>query len=191
MSGPLTSNICRCPRFYVSCSNHLSAYEVFCWLGHKQLYAIWIGDRTNYGCLFILWKICNFNSDQRSQFTSVLYINLLKEHKMQINMDKKGRAPLTIFSLNAWGAAWNMCISIWLHTRMEMNYIAVSIIILSSIIFYRLHQSLINKTLASCYMLNASWFVRQHCGGLVIYQHILNRPTHKAKLWLAYDALVQ
>jgi putative transposase len=40
--------------------------------------------------------ICN--SDQGSQFTSTPYINLLKEHEVQISMDGRGRALDTIFT---------------------------------------------------------------------------------------------
>jgi putative transposase len=44
------------------------------------------------------------NSDQGSQFTSVLYINLLNDNQIQISMDGKGRAIDNIL-LNARGAA--------------------------------------------------------------------------------------
>jgi putative transposase len=40
--------------------------------------------------------ICN--SDQGSQFTSVPYLNLLKEHEVQISMDGRGRAIDNIFT---------------------------------------------------------------------------------------------
>ena len=43
------------------------------------------------------------NSDQGSQFTSDLYIKLLKDNEMNISMHVKP-APLTIFSLNVSGA---------------------------------------------------------------------------------------
>lgn len=42
------------------------------------------------------------NSDQGSQFTSDLYINLLKESGMQISMDGKGRATDNIFIERLW-----------------------------------------------------------------------------------------
>lgn len=44
--------------------------------------------------------ICN--SDQGSQFTSTPYINLLKEHEVQISMDGRGRALDTIFTERLW-----------------------------------------------------------------------------------------
>lgn len=42
------------------------------------------------------------NSDQGSQFTSDVYINLLKEKKIQISMDGKGRAVDNIFIERMW-----------------------------------------------------------------------------------------
>jgi putative transposase len=42
------------------------------------------------------------NSDQGSQFTSELYINLLKENNVQISMDGKGRAIDNIFIERLW-----------------------------------------------------------------------------------------
>jgi putative transposase len=44
--------------------------------------------------------ICN--SDQGSQFTSTPYINLLKEHEVQISMDGRGRALDNIFTERLW-----------------------------------------------------------------------------------------
>lgn len=44
--------------------------------------------------------ICN--SDQGSQFTSMPYINLLKEHEVQISMDGRGRALDNIFTERLW-----------------------------------------------------------------------------------------
>lgn len=43
-----------------------------------------------------------FNSDQGSQFTSVEYINILKEEKIAISMDHKGRAFDNIFIERFW-----------------------------------------------------------------------------------------
>lgn len=42
------------------------------------------------------------NSDQGSQFTSEVYINLLKENEIQISMDGKGRAIDNIFIERLW-----------------------------------------------------------------------------------------
>lgn len=42
------------------------------------------------------------NSDQGSQFTSELYVNLLKENNVQISMDGKGRAIDNIFIERLW-----------------------------------------------------------------------------------------
>lgn len=44
--------------------------------------------------------ICN--SDQGSQFTSTPYLNLLKEHEVQISMDGRGRALDNIFTERLW-----------------------------------------------------------------------------------------
>jgi putative transposase len=43
-----------------------------------------------------------FNSDQGSHFTSTSYIDLLKEHKVRISMDGKGRALDNIFTERLW-----------------------------------------------------------------------------------------
>ena len=42
------------------------------------------------------------NSDQGSQFTSEVYINMLKENNIQISMDGKGRAIDNIFIERLW-----------------------------------------------------------------------------------------
>ena len=42
------------------------------------------------------------NSDQGSQFTSEVYINMLKEHEIRISMDGKGRAIDNIFIERLW-----------------------------------------------------------------------------------------
>ena len=44
--------------------------------------------------------ICN--SDQGSQFTSLPYLNLLKEHEVQISMDGRGRALDNVFTERLW-----------------------------------------------------------------------------------------
>ncbi len=44
--------------------------------------------------------ICN--SDQGSQFTSIPYITLLKDHHVQISMDGRGRALDNIFTERLW-----------------------------------------------------------------------------------------
>lgn len=43
-----------------------------------------------------------FNSDQGSQFTSEIFTNVLKEHRIQISMDGKGRATDNIFIERLW-----------------------------------------------------------------------------------------
>jgi len=43
-----------------------------------------------------------FNSDQGSQFTSVTFIDKLKEKKLQISMDGRGRAMDNIFTGRLW-----------------------------------------------------------------------------------------
>ncbi len=40
-----------------------------------------------------------FNTDQGSQFTSEVFINVLKNNEIKISMDGKGRALDTIFGL--------------------------------------------------------------------------------------------
>ena len=42
------------------------------------------------------------NSDQGSQFTSEVYINMLKENEIQVSMDGKGRAIDNIFIERLW-----------------------------------------------------------------------------------------
>jgi len=62
---------------------------------------------TNYGCPEII------NSDQGSQFTGDEYISLLKESKIDISMDGKGRAIDNIFIERLWRSVKYECV--YLH----------------------------------------------------------------------------
>jgi len=51
-----------------------------------------------------------FNTDQGSQFTSEIYVTLLKDHEIQISMDGKGRAIDNIFIERFWRSLKQECI---------------------------------------------------------------------------------
>jgi putative transposase len=55
------------------------------------------------------------NSDQGSQFTSELYIDLLKENKVQISMDGKGRAIDNIFIERLWRTVKYEYVYLYVH----------------------------------------------------------------------------
>jgi hypothetical protein len=83
--------------------------------------------------------------------------------------------PLTIFSLNVSSAAWNMSIYLYVHNNGNVLYSGL-IRFFEFYIFARLHQSLNYETPAFWYMQFAAWIVRQLCGELAQYHHILHKP---------------
>ncbi len=54
-----------------------------------------------------------FNTDQGTQFTSDLYVSLLKENNIQISMDGKGRAIDNIFIERFWRSIKQECIYLY------------------------------------------------------------------------------
>ncbi len=96
-----------------------------------------------------------FNTDQGSQFTSEVFINLLKENNIQISMDGKGRAIDNIFVERLWKSVKyeNIYLSVYengldLYQGLEKYFL-----------FYnseRLHQSLNYKTPNQIYQNHAA-----------------------------------
>ena len=58
------------------------------------------------------------NSDQGSQFTSEVYIELLKKNEIQIIWMVKDE-PLTIFLLSVYGVPSSMNTSTYMYTKMD------------------------------------------------------------------------
>lgn len=91
------------------------------------------------------------NSDQGSQFTSDLYINLLKDNEIDISMDGKGRAIDNIFIERLWRSVKYEHIYLYAHKDGNELYSGLN----KYFEFYnfgRLHQSLDYETPASWYM---------------------------------------
>jgi putative transposase len=133
-------------------------------------------------------KLVIVNSDQGSQFTSDLYINLLKDNEIDINMDGKGRAVDNIFIKRLWRSLKYEHIYRYAHKDGNELYSGLN----KYFEFYnlaRLLQSLDYETPASCYMQYAALFVCQLGGGDCALSSNPHQPMHKAPLWRANDAL--
>ncbi len=86
-----------------------------------------------------------FNTDQGSQFTSDVFINLLKENNIQISMDGKGRAIDNIFVERLWKSVKYENIYLFVYENGLDLYQGLE----KYFLFYnteRLHQSLNYKT---------------------------------------------
>ena len=93
------------------------------------------------------------NSDQGSQFTSPVHINLLKANGIQISMDGKGRAIDNVFIERLWRSVKYECV--YIHAFEDGNRLYNGLNKYFN--FYndeRPHQSLDYKTPASQYYLN-------------------------------------
>ena len=72
------------------------------------------------------------NSDQKSQYTSTQYIDVLRNHKIQISLDGKGSALDNIYIERFWKSITYEK-SIWTRLMEVLTYIKWSMNILSSI----------------------------------------------------------
>ena len=91
-----------------------------------------------------------FNSDQRSQFTSTEFTDVLKENKITISMDGRGRALDNIFIERLWRSVKYECIYLNAFENGARLYYGLD----EYFRFYnteRKHQSLDNQTPESIY----------------------------------------
>jgi putative transposase len=124
------------------------------WDINNSMSAEWIVDVIiesfeRYGVPLIL------NSDQGSQFTSVLYVSLLKNRGIEISMDGKGRAIDNIFIERLWRSVKYEHLYLFSHEDGNALYAGLK----KYFEFYnhvRLHQSLNYETPASWYFQQAA-----------------------------------
>jgi len=96
-----------------------------------------------------------FNTDQGSQFTSDIFINILKDNKIQISMDGKGRAIDNIFVERLWKSVKYENVYLYVYENGVDLYQGLK----KYFEFYnreRLHQSLRYKTPNEVYYQNVA-----------------------------------